>query len=1284
MIVGKPFFKRCIYLCWISLAVTVILFAFIVSITRMMIPLLADYRQDFESVASRELGRPVTIGNIDAEWIGLWPKIHLSNVNIQGTDARPFLQATGVWLSVDLLSLLTKGHLDAERVRISGLKLNVQRKKEAVYLINNESFRLDKSSSGDQSALVEWLFSRDLLQLSNSDMTYSDDRYDVQKIGFSEVNLNLENDRDNHHVFGRFKVLGERISELSFVMDLQGDMLKPQEVVNDFYVKGDVFVSRIIKQWARPFAKIKEGEIFLELWGHGHLYQLEQIKAQVNANELKWILATEGAPEESNDMQNIQARVFWLRAEKGWSLDVENLTLKYAGSQWPTSDMHLVYQQSESGVATLEGTVGFLRLQDVGNLISNNIPDSFKMKQYLRKLNAHGDLSDIRFSFTGSSERLDQYYFNSKISKLGFEKWESVPGLSNLAGEVLLNNENGLLKLDSKKTMLDFGTLFPKPLKLNELKGDIHWKKQDGDITVSFDGLKVNNDHLQSSVRANIKIPANGPSPFLDIQADFSNGIAKYVPLYVPRILSKGSHEWLDAAFVGGFIPSGRMIYHGSTAEYPFTNNKGTFIVDFNAKDVLLNYGQSWPDLEKMDARILFKDDAMEILVEKAEIMKIKTLASKVRLDHLNSNTVLTADMKFAGNLQQLLAYMHDSPIGADSRDFIEKMSVNGSMLTSVKLKMPLLDIKNFHLKGVTEFKGNTIALKEWKQTFKNVTGELYYEHDKGKFKYASNKLTAKFHGKPANVKVKTIRTKSLKLATTATLNANVPSASLMSPVMDVDHVLKGESEWKIELSLYENKKSTLRATSNLKGTVITLPDSFSKRAARKQSVQLQLNMLDGDVGTIDFNMGKKFKSVFKLSSGVEKEIYSGEILLGEGRVKLPKNKGVNIKGRLDTLSLDKWLNLFPDNKKRMTDASALKKINAVKVSIAKIKTGRQDFNQIKIDAKGGQDSFLIDVNAREIDGAVKIPYVISPDKPIELDLKYLSWLKADKTPEEKVQDPRLLPSADLSIDKFVLNKKVLGAVFIKAREHQEGISFDELSVQGKVLNVSGAGSWLFRKSWHESNVSLKINAPVIDQAMAIFDFKSSIKGGAVDAQLQANWTGPPHWFEMKRLDGTVHLQIKNGNLSELDPGGGRIFGLLNIQTVRRRLSLDFNDLFKKGFGFDKIRGNFSISDGDAYTNDLYLEGPAARIDIQGRIGLAAEDYDEVVLVSPKLSSSIPLLGLAAGPQVAIGLLLTEKLFRKRLNKLSVTRYNVTGPWDKPVVTKIVTKEKTTNEVEIE
>ena len=160
-------------------------------------------------------------------------------------------------------------------------------------------------------------------------------------------------------------------------------------------------------------------------------------------------------------------------------------------------------------------------------------------------------------------------------------------------------------------------------------------------------------------------------------------------------------------------------------------------------------------------------------------------------------------------------------------------------------------------------------------------------------------------------------------------------------------------------------------------------------------------------------------------------------------------------------------------------------------------------------------------------------------------------------------------------------------------------------------------------------------------------------------------------------MDGKLSLLIKNGQLLDVEPGAsGRALGLLSFSKLPRRLlMLDFTDLFGKGFGFSRIAGDFVLDSGNAWVDNLVVDGPAAKIDISGRTGLKAQDYDEVVTVTPYLNSSLPLAGaLAGGPAVGAAMLVAEQLLEGKfgLNEMARKQYTVTGPWAEPVITPLI------------
>jgi len=186
---------------------------------------------------------------------------------------------------------------------------------------------------------------------------------------------------------------------------------------------------------------------------------------------------------------------------------------------------------------------------------------------------------------------------------------------------------------------------------------------------------------------------------------------------------------------------------------------------------------------------------------------------------------------------------------------------------------------------------------------------------------------------------------------------------------------------------------------------------------------------------------------------------------------------------------------------------------------------------------------------------------------------------------------------------------------------------------------------------------------------MQRLDYAPGIVSDDMTLLFDVTWSGGPRTDVFESLDGDVQVRFGAGQMDEIEPGAGRLFGLMSIVELQRRLSLDFRDVFNKGFGFDKISGTFRIVDGESYTCDLSLEGPAADIGIVGRASLARRDYDQAAIVSANFGNTLPIVGaVVAGPQVAAALLIFSQIFKKPLQEVGQVYYGIRGSWDDPLV----------------
>jgi uncharacterized protein YhdP len=202
--------------------------------------------------------------------------------------------------------------------------------------------------------------------------------------------------------------------------------------------------------------------------------------------------------------------------------------------------------------------------------------------------------------------------------------------------------------------------------------------------------------------------------------------------------------------------------------------------------------------------------------------------------------------------------------------------------------------------------------------------------------------------------------------------------------------------------------------------------------------------------------------------------------------------------------------------------------------------------------------------------------------------------------------------------------------------------------------------------------LKFKLESSNVLETLQDLGYGGSLSGKKAILDADLSWTGAPDASIAGRLSGKVRLEVDDGKLLNVEPGAGRVFGLMSVAALPRRLTLDFRDFLTKGLSYDTIRGDFRLDDGNAYTENLLLKGPAAEIGIVGRTGLETRDYDQMAVVTGSIGNSLPVAGaLAGGPAVGAALLLFTQIFKEPLKGIARGYYRITGPWENPTVQRV-------------
>jgi len=227
------------------------------------------------------------------------------------------------------------------------------------------------------------------------------------------------------------------------------------------------------------------------------------------------------------------------------------------------------------------------------------------------------------------------------------------------------------------------------------------------------------------------------------------------------------------------------------------------------------------------------------------------------------------------------------------------------------------------------------------------------------------------------------------------------------------------------------------------------------------------------------------------------------------------------------------------------------------------------------------------------------------------------------------------------------------------------------LKADGGMVKLSAEADWRRRAGQSSGTLNADLSSTAFATLLRAFGYTPNLDAKAARFKAAVTWPPSDRGLEWEQAQGTVHLEFDNGQLRAVEPGAGRVLGLVNFYALPRRLTLNFRDVLGSGLGFDTIRGDFELRDGSATTQNLQVDGPSVRMDVRGRTGLAARDYDQEVTVYPDVSSGLTLGAvLLGGPLAGALTLIAQEIMNKPLNQVTQLSYRVTGSWDNPQVTR--------------
>ena len=1290
---------------WSAFALVVLASAVFVSAVRLMLPHIGDYRDEIESWVSTYMTQPVEIDVIAAKWHGWTPHLRLTGIRLlDATETRVLTRFDQADLSVDLFATIVHRELVPGTLTVSGVELTLLRRPNGAITIEGVAPESVELPSMRRNALAYWLQNQKNLAIESAKISWRDEESLLKPVVFSDVSLSIRSRGQHRQLEGSAHLPSDMGEDFNFLLDIEGDLLT-DDWAGDLYIEGKAIDPSAVLNYSRWMGlKLTEGKLGFQIWSRWAGARLLSIDGKVTVDGVEigvddyLVQVTEGTGD-LHAIRNTQGR---------WSMSLERLNITTPDGSWPETELFLSLTRSPtSDLINIVAQATFLRLDDLAPVIPNLgfIPDSIQAS--IQKTQPRGDIRNLRVGYFPERPSEQRFYLHSEFSDISMNPVSEIPGLYGLRGAIKADASGGELTLASTGLSIDLGDRQDAPIVFDRLHGNIRWVTRRHGWWLATNSLIAETRALHTETTGTLEW-GDDDSPVANLITTVLHGDLEYLPELIPNdALPKRGYDWLQMALTGGTITSGLAVVRGPLKRFPFDGTDGVFKARLTVEEGLLDFHKAWPRLEELNAELIFDGRQMFFNANNAKMLDTHLYDIATTIPDLTvKRRVFTGTTKAKFSADQGLAVVNASPMHRSIGERLQELEIAGPMNLDLGMTIPLKFGHKPTSKGTLHFDDGMVKSEQMKVTLENIQGQLLFINKDWNItdtsaRYLDQAVAVTGVGGPeeggsrdelrlrGRVGVETIHRQ---------LEIVAPSMTNWLETQSLFARLRGSAEWNASIVMKHTHSGatstkTLALDSDLKGLVLDVPSPIGKGAEQSRHLHLKAGPIAERLNTITFDYADVLAGhlVVRKDDAGEKKLINATLTFSEPLLSDTPPPGITVSGTLSQFSLDAWLAIMRGDHKDAKQ-NALQSIRPplptnIDIQLGALRVLGQDFEDVGFHLRSDEDTWQAHLSGTDIQGSISTPFALDGAR-VTGQFDHLTLAKSAPDYVGLDIEPIKLPTLEFNADSFRFENAEMGSLQLLTFPTESGLRLEQLAFTADDFVIETKGDWYTDAAGQHSQIQLDVQGKDLGELLNTFGYDgAAINGGNTNLQLLAEWPGAPSDFSLDSLEGDLRIEVKQGTLLDVNPRVGRLFGLLSMQALRRRLMLDFKDLFGKGFAFDRIEGTFELDRGDAYTNNLSMDGPSARVDITGRTGLTNQDYDQLVTVTPQLSSSLPVAGAFFGPAgagVGAALFLGQKMFKGLPNQLLQRQYTVTGNWDEPVIERIRKRRSTDVEVDVE
>ena len=1251
----------------VPLAILMIVVAILFSLFRALTPWAKQYKGEVERQLSALVGQKVSISSMETSWYWFEPVLRLNEIAVaDGQDS--VLKLNKLLVGINLFSSLWHWHIQPGILYIDDVHLGMWQKEGGWQI---DGLNLDKlwvaPNSDSYLPILAWFLSQQKIVIKNvSAMVHLQDR---SVIPIGALNLIAVNRNGHYRMKGSAKLAQTTETELSLLADFSVlNPYVPREASGQAYVA----LHRILPaQWQGFFPKfsrvLNKGKGNIELWLSLQKGHISSMQTKFGFKHLAW---SDRGKSNSQFVQSVSANLAWKPFNGGWQLSADQIALEVLGEVWPENALLIEYKKAANSYRI------FVKRLLLESLFATDIPWPSSIEPILL---AHpkGKLYDTQVIVEDGILK----YLLTRFTDLGFLGKDTLPSVEKISGALSWQPTEGRLEIDSEEAVI--GPQNHPPVAFAGIFAALDWKELSDGLRISMDRLVLSRPDLVFSASGVMDDAMSPAARNLRLNAQFSADSAKQWLAYIPsHYLKVKLDHWLKHDIKRIEKASGEVVLRGMLADFPFDDKSGEFTINARLSGVDLYFNRRWPLNKDIDAQLRFDRRSLDVDILHANMRGLLVDTMNLHVDSLgNDKETLLVHGKIEPMAENAMAYVFASPLRLPLAK-LKMMELKGTLGLDLRLEVPLYpENDDVLVLGTLDFHNNLLTVHHALHDIeiKHVAGALQFDEHGVK----DSELKATLLGYPIGMHIQSFGGK--KPYTEVTIKG--------STTIDL---LRKEYDWPI-LSFLEgqllleshvimtddpNDLDRLTISTPLQGIAIDLPTPLGKSPEAEAPLSIDADFNPKKGLRLRMNYDNRFSSDlwFTGSKGVF-NFDKGDVRIGKGTAVWQKQAGLQVLGALSTFDTDEWSQVAAKILKGSTALGGVRKVRRLDLTMNEVVVLGNHYQGVSL--KAGQlskEEWSLQIAQKDL--AADLRYRPASNL-LSGQIEHLYLPKPNiREKESKPLPTRLkptdIPNLNINLALLRIGDVDVGSGSIKSTSVKGQWHLDEGLIVSSAYQWTITGDWKQNKEHNTTSLSITGHTKDLEQSLERWHITPVVTAKKGVFQFQGGWPDAVMNGSLASLSGQMYLELKNGRITHLSPeteeklGLGKLLSILSLQTIPRRLKLDFSDLSKGGYSFDTFKGNFALQAGVMTTHDTYIDGPVAYASMKGQLDLIKKLYDVDLHISPHITASLPIVAtIAGGPIAGMATWVASKIINYGMQEVTGYTYKVSGPWSDPVVQQI-------------